>query len=153
MKIHYLQHVHFEGLGYIESWLHENEVTVSSSRAFEYARFPELAEFDGLIVLGGPMSVNDVDLYPWLKREIRFIADTIAVGKPVLGICLGAQLIAKAMSPNVDWCRVVEATLLVFLEKSIVEINRRYIHQSVRLRVRHGLTVPRPQNGFCRKYL
>jgi GMP synthase-like glutamine amidotransferase len=58
MKIHYLQHVHFEGLGYIESWLHENEVTVSSSRAFEYARFPELAEFDGLIVLGGPMSVN-----------------------------------------------------------------------------------------------
>jgi GMP synthase-like glutamine amidotransferase len=101
MKIHYLQHVHFEGLGYIESWLHENEVTVSSSRAFEYARFPELAEFDGLIVLGGPMSVNDVDLYPWLKREIRFIADTIAVGKPVLGICLGAQLIAKAMGASV----------------------------------------------------
>jgi GMP synthase-like glutamine amidotransferase len=67
MRIHYLQHVHFEGLGYIESWLHENEVTVSSTPVFEHIRFPELAEFDGLIVLGGPMSVNDIDLYPWLK--------------------------------------------------------------------------------------
>lgn len=101
MKIHYVQHAHFEGLGYIESWLHENGVTVSSTRAFEYARFPEQAEFDGLLILGGPMSVNDVDFYPWLKQEIQFIADTIAIGKPVLGICLGAQLIAKAMGASV----------------------------------------------------
>ena len=101
MRIHYLQHVHFEGLGYIESWLHENRATVSGTRTFEYARFPEPAEFDGLIVLGGPMSVNDVDLYPWLKREIQFIADTIAIGKSVLGICLGAQLIAKALGASV----------------------------------------------------
>jgi GMP synthase-like glutamine amidotransferase len=101
MRIHYLQHVHFEGLGYIESWLHENGVTVFSTPVFEHDRFPELAEFDGLIVLGGPMSVNDVDLYPWLKQEIRLIADTIAGGKPVLGICLGAQLIAKALGASV----------------------------------------------------
>jgi GMP synthase-like glutamine amidotransferase len=91
-----------EGLGYIDSWLHENGVTVSSTRIFEDARFPELGEFDGLIVLGGPMSVNNVDIYTWLAQETRFIEDVIAANKPVFGICLGAQLIAKALGASVS---------------------------------------------------
>lgn len=101
MRIHYLQHVHFEGLGYIDRWFKVNCATVSHNRVFEDVDFPEQTEFDGLIILGGPMSVNDVRLYPWLVHEIRFIADTIAFGKPVLGICLGAQLIAKALGASV----------------------------------------------------
>ncbi len=101
MRIHYLQHVPFEGLGYIEQWLHKQGAKISFSRVFEDSRFPEPSEIDGLIVLGGPMSVNDVSLYPWLESEIHFIAGVIAADKPVLGICLGAQLIAKALGASV----------------------------------------------------
>ncbi len=104
MRIHYLQHVAFEGLGYVEKWLRRNGATVSGTRFFEDARFPTADEIDGLIVLGGPMSVNDAHLHPWLGQEIRFIADMIACGKPVLGICLGVQLIAKAAGATVYKC-------------------------------------------------
>jgi GMP synthase-like glutamine amidotransferase len=81
--------------------LRVNGAKVTHNCIFEDAGFPDQTELDGLIVLGGPMSVNDVDLYPWLKQEIQFIANTIANGKPVLGICLGAQLTAKAMGASV----------------------------------------------------
>ena len=101
MKIHYLQHVPFEGLVYIESWLRKNKVAVSGTRFFKKADLPKTEEVDGLIVLGGPMSVNDIAAYPWLEQETRFIAEMIALGKPVLGICLGAQLIAKAAGAEV----------------------------------------------------
>lgn len=101
MKIHYFQHVPFEGLGYIGTWLWENGAAVSSTRFFESAELPKPEEVDGLIVMGGPMSVNDTYAHPWLEPETRFIADTIALGKPVLGICLGAQLIAKAAGARV----------------------------------------------------
>lgn len=101
MRIHYFQHVPFEGLGYIETWLHEANAEVSSTRFFEDASLPRLAAIDGLIVLGGPMSVNEGDAHPWLEAETRYIAEAIGLGKPVLGICLGAQLIAKALGAAV----------------------------------------------------
>jgi GMP synthase-like glutamine amidotransferase len=101
MRVHYLQHVPFEGLGCIQSWLERRSAEVSATRPYEEARFPDPSELDRLIVLGGPMSVNDEGLHPWLAPEKRFLAETIAASKSVLGICLGAQLIASALGAKV----------------------------------------------------
>ena len=101
MRAHYLQHVPFEGLGSIEPWLVAAGYEITSTRFFESARLPDPDEIDLLIVMGGPMSVNDQDGFPWLIQEKQFIRSVIQSGKPVLGVCLGAQLIASAMGARV----------------------------------------------------
>ena len=63
---------------------------------------PDLDGFDWLIVMGGPMGVYDEDQYPWLKEEKDFIRRAVEDGKVVLGICLGAQLIAEVMGARVE---------------------------------------------------
>ncbi len=103
MRIHYLQHVHFEGLGYIETWLKENKYQISVTRFYEHNyRLPSTAEIDALIVMGGPMGVYDEARYSWLEEEKTFIRECIQTGKKVLGICLGAQLIAACLDAKVD---------------------------------------------------
>lgn len=101
MNVHVLQHVPFEGLGSIESWLVSRGAKVSYTRFFQSPQLPDLAELDGVIAMGGPMSVNDEAQLPWLRAEKRFIAAAIDAGKAVLGICLGAQLIASALGARV----------------------------------------------------
>jgi GMP synthase (glutamine-hydrolysing) len=101
MKIHYLQHVPFEGPGYIEAWAGLNNCRLTSTKLYENELFPDLGEFDWLIVMGGPMSVHDTEIFPWLAGEKRFIKAAITAGKPVLGICLGAQLIANVLEARV----------------------------------------------------
>ena len=101
MKLHYLQHVPFEGLGYIETWAKENSITVSCTKMFNNEKLPRQNEFDFLVVMGGPMSVNDEEELPWLVKEKNFVKETIENNKPVLGICLGAQMIAKALGAKV----------------------------------------------------
>lgn len=97
MHAHYFQHVPFEGLGSIEHWLQQRRARIGVTRFYTGDALPNPAKVDFLIVMGGPMSVNDEDEYPWLMLEKQFIRDFIASGKPVLGICLGAQLIAGAL--------------------------------------------------------
>jgi GMP synthase-like glutamine amidotransferase len=101
MRAHYLQHVEFEGLGSIASWLEADGYEITNTRLFESAKFPNLKKIDLLVVMGGPMSVNDEDDFPWLVSEKQFIREAINSGKPVLGICLGAQLIASAAGAKV----------------------------------------------------
>ena len=101
MRAHYLQHVPFESLGSIEPWLKTNGYEITKTPFFESAELPDIDKIDLLIVMGGPMSVNDEDVLPWLISEKQFIRDTIGTGKPVLGVCLGAQLIASALGANV----------------------------------------------------
>jgi GMP synthase-like glutamine amidotransferase len=101
MRLHWLQHVPFEGLGSIEHWARHVDAQLQCGRMYVDDPLPPLAAFDGLIVLGGPMGVNDHADYPWLRGEIDFIAKAIDFGKPVLGICLGAQLIAAARGARV----------------------------------------------------
>ena len=101
LRIHYFQHVAFEDLGYIEIWAKENNHLLTVTKFYENHQLPELAEIDWLIVLGGPMSVYENNKFPWLKDEIEFIQKAIQANKTVIGICLGAQIIASALGANV----------------------------------------------------
>lgn len=102
MRTHWLQHVPFEGLGSIEPWFREKGDEITVTRFFEPRwSFPNPRDVNFLIVMGGPMSVGDKKANPWLIDEERFIRDLIKAGKPVLGVCLGAQLIASAMGARV----------------------------------------------------
>lgn len=101
MRAHYLQHVAFEGLGSIEPWLRKAGYQITATRFYDAGILPEISEIDLLVVMGGPMSVNDEKDYPWIIEEKKFIERAIEAGKPVLGICLGAQLIASVMGAEV----------------------------------------------------
>ena len=101
MRAHYLQHVPFEGLGSIEAWLQSAGYDITSTRFHVSAELPEVEAVDLLVVMGGPMSVNDENEYPWLRDEKVFIRRVVASGTPTLGICLGAQLIVNALGARV----------------------------------------------------
>lgn len=101
MRAHWFQHVPFEGLGQLEPWLRHAGFQIGCTRLIEPIAWPEPAAIDFLVVMGGPMSVNDEGLYPWLQEEKDFIRRYLATGKPLLGICLGAQLIANVLGARV----------------------------------------------------
>jgi GMP synthase-like glutamine amidotransferase len=101
MRVHVFQHVPFEGLGSIGAWLDERRATVGCTRFFAGDKVPPLNRVDLLITMGGPMSVNDEQDLPWLKEEKQAIRDAIASDVSVLGVCLGAQLIASALGSRV----------------------------------------------------
>jgi len=101
LKIHYFQHVPFEGLGSIEEWITLNGHSLTSTSFFERDWFPEISDIDWLIVMGGPMSVNDEEKFPWLREEKKFIKKAIDAGKVVIGICLGSQLVSAALDAKV----------------------------------------------------
>lgn len=101
LRAHCLQHVPFEGPGSIGPWLHAAGYELTTTRFFESAALPDPGGLDLVVAMGGPMSVNDEAELPWLIAEKRFVREAIAAGKPVLGVCLGAQLIASALGARV----------------------------------------------------
>ena len=101
MKIHVLHHVHLPIKHGITRYLEESLHEVSHTYVFETPPFPAISDIDWLIVMGGPMSANDEATRAWLVPEKQFIKDVIDAGKTVLGICLGAQLIAHALGAAV----------------------------------------------------
>lgn len=101
MKIHYLQHVDYEDLGSIESWAIQHGHPVNATRWHRGDTAPDINDFDLLIVMGGPMNIYEEQLYPWLRDEKLFLANAIAAGKYVLGVCLGAQLLADVLGGKV----------------------------------------------------
>jgi GMP synthase (glutamine-hydrolysing) len=101
MRVHYLQHVPFEGIGAIEDWVWARGHVLSCTELFRAPSFPALDDLDLLVVMGGPMNVYDNAKYPWLEAEKAFIKEAIGSGKAVLGICLGAQLLADVLGAPV----------------------------------------------------
>jgi GMP synthase (glutamine-hydrolysing) len=101
VRIHYFQHVPFEGLGAIENWGRSHHHQFGATRFYHHDPLPDLNAIDWLVVMGGPMSVHDEDQYPWLTDEKRFIEEAISREKVVVGICLGAQLIADVLGARV----------------------------------------------------
>ena len=110
-EIHILQHVPYEPPSVIEEYFNQKGYSVSYTRFYQGESLPLYREFEWLIIMGGPMSVTDEHHYPWLKDEKVFIKEMIQRGKKVLGICLGAQLIASALDapvyknkhPEIGW--------------------------------------------------
>ncbi|MBP9943320.1 MAG: type 1 glutamine amidotransferase, partial [Desulfomicrobium sp.] len=79
----------------------QRDANVSYTRFYESAELPALSEIDLVIIMGGPMSVHDEAEFPWLVEEKRFLREAIRAGIPMLGICLGAQLLASALGAEV----------------------------------------------------
>lgn len=96
-----LQHHPIEGPGSLSSWLARHATSSQIIRLYAGEECPAAAVVDLLIVLGGPMSVNDEGEFPWLIAEKVFIRQVIDRQCPVLGICLGSQLIASALGAEV----------------------------------------------------
>jgi GMP synthase-like glutamine amidotransferase len=101
MRIHCLTHVPFEDAANIGCWASQNGYPLHTTQLYTNQPMPDLGELDLLVILGGPMSVHDLRVCPWLAEEKLFIRRTIDAGKKVLGICLGGQLIADVLGGEV----------------------------------------------------
>ncbi|MBN4060489.1 amidotransferase [bacterium AH-315-I20] len=108
MRIHTIQHVAFEGLGCMQPYLENQGHDLSFTHLYAGESLPNANDMDALIIMGGPMGIYDDADLPWLKDEKVFIKQVIDAGKKVLGICLGAQLIADVLG-STDSKRAVYA--------------------------------------------
>ena len=96
-----LQHVEFEGPAAVADWAAGRGFPLRLFHLHRDPTLPSLADFEMLTVMGGPMSANDEARLGWLGPEIALVRDAIAADKTVFGICLGAQIIAKALGARV----------------------------------------------------
>ncbi len=95
MNVYVLQHVPFEGPGPIADWCIARDHVLHITPLYAAVTvLPDVSHIDLLVIMGGPMNVYDDAVYPWLVAEKQFIKTFLDTGKPVLGICLGAQLLA-----------------------------------------------------------
>jgi GMP synthase-like glutamine amidotransferase len=101
MRIHVLQHVPFEGPARIAHWAEDRGHALTVSHLYAGDPLPGLDAFDRLVIMGGPMGVADEAEHSWLAHEKARIEEAVRAGKSVLGICLGAQLIAAALGARV----------------------------------------------------
>ncbi len=101
MRMAVLQHVSFEGPAAIAEWARSRGVVVAETHLYRGDALPTLDAFDMLTVMGGPMSANDEALFDWLAPEIGLVRNAIAADKTVFGVCLGAQIIAKALGAKI----------------------------------------------------
>ena len=101
MRIFCLKHVEEEGPGSIADWAKQNGHHLQICRVYSGDPFPTMRDFDLLLLMGGPMSVNDQKLFPWISKEIDLIQEAIKENKIILGICLGAQLIAASLGGKI----------------------------------------------------
>ena len=101
MNVLIMKHIEIEGPGLIEYCLKQGNIFYQILNLSTAAHFPKLDDLTHIILLGGPMNVHEEDRYPFLREEDLFIKEAIQRGKSILGICLGAQLIAKALGAKV----------------------------------------------------
>lgn len=101
MNIHCLAHVPFEDAANIGIWTQDHGHILSYTRFFRDETLPDIDSFEMLAVMGGPMNVHEYNDYPWLVGEKVFIKEAIDAGKKVIGVCLGAQLIADVLGGKI----------------------------------------------------
>ncbi len=96
-----LQHVPYEGPGLIAAAASRRGIELRLCHPYRGESLPAWEELDGLVVMGGPMGVHETAEHPHLAREVELIAAMVRAGRPVLGVCLGAQLLAHALGASV----------------------------------------------------
>jgi GMP synthase-like glutamine amidotransferase len=101
MDVLIIKHIDVEGPGLIEHCLRQGKIPYQILDLRPSVRFPRLEDTTHIVLLGGPMNVYEEERYPFLRDEDLFIKEAIQKGKAILGICLGAQLIAKALGAKV----------------------------------------------------
>jgi GMP synthase-like glutamine amidotransferase len=101
-----ITHVPFEGPGYLADSIIDAQRTFWTYPVFEHGRLPDLEQAEALVFMGGPMSAND-DL-PFITAELKLLEHALTEHVPVLGICLGSQLLAKALGARVYPNRIKE---------------------------------------------
>jgi GMP synthase-like glutamine amidotransferase len=149
MRIHYLQHVPFEGIGSMEPYFINQGHQLSSTHLYLNEPFPQPHDFDWLIVMGGPMGVSDELQYPWMRQEKSFIKSSMESGKIVLGICLGAQLIADVLGAKVYKNRYREIGWfpLHVTEQADTTVFQGLFPQGIEVFHWHGDTFDIPESG------
>ncbi len=118
MRLHYVRHLPAVGLGNIRPWALRCGWEITETRPYAGESFPGLDGIDLLIVLGGPMGACDEHEHAWLLTELDFVERAIEAGTNVLGICLGGQIVARALGarvvrhrhPELGW-HVIEPTV------------------------------------------
>jgi len=101
MKVLIIKHIEVEGPGLIEGCLRQEKIPYQILTLQPSLPLPKIDNLSHIVILGGPMNVYEEDRYPFLREEDLFIKESIQRGKTVLGICLGAQLMAKALGAKV----------------------------------------------------
>lgn len=85
----------------ITQWATERGAPIAGTHLYRGEQLPEADDFDWLVVMGGPMNIYEYRNHPWLRAEKRLIGQAIEQGKTILGVCLGAQLIADVMGAKI----------------------------------------------------
>jgi GMP synthase (glutamine-hydrolysing) len=96
-----IQHVPFEGPGLIAQAASRRDLELRICHLYQGEPLPSPEDLDGLVVMGGPMGVSDVAEHPHLDLETELITAMVHAGRPVLGVCLGAQLMAHSLGASV----------------------------------------------------
>jgi len=101
MRFHWLQNVAFEDAAQVGLWAVQRGYTATGTHLYAGETLPDLDGIDALAVMGGPMNIYQHRDCPWLVEEKRFLARAVRLGVPVVGICLGAQLLADVLGAKV----------------------------------------------------
>lgn len=112
-KIACIQHLAEEGPGALADWAAQRDISIELFRA-DLLQLPAHGDYDAYVVLGGPFNIADADCPAWLVLEMAWLSDVLRQEKPVLGICLGGQLLAHRLGaqvapidhPEGGWCEV-----------------------------------------------
>ncbi len=123
MKTLVLQHIACEPPGVYEDVLIERGATIHRVEVDEGERLPDWREFDLIVAMGGPMSVNDEHAHPWLADEKRLIREAVSAGTGFWGACLGVQLLAASLGAGVHTGQTPEVGVLpvTLTEEGIVD--------------------------------
>lgn len=102
MKVLFIAHADFEKPGYIETWAKNNGYVTQEVHPYKGESLPKANSFDFLVVMGGPQSPLQMEEAPYLMDEIQLIKAAIEMQKPIVGFCLGAQLIGEALGAKTE---------------------------------------------------
>ena len=155
LRVHYFQHIAGEGFGSCYDYLKAHQAKITATEFFalpvdlplELEALPDIVEVDLLIIMGGTMSVNDEANYPWLKLEKRWLRRYLSAGKPAIGLCLGAQLIANALGASVSRNQYQELGWMDVGRVSHIPENYFQIPEKINIMQWHSETFEIPRGG------